>query len=96
MPVPASATARLLAGGTEGPRALRPMLDTVLDALATGAADRGGPLPPGGPRAVARRIRAAAEPVLPTVGTGAHQALHTLVRALAAGAADPAEPHCTA
>ncbi|ADI11086.1 putative amino acid decarboxylase [Streptomyces bingchenggensis BCW-1] len=96
MPVPASATARLLAGGIEGPRALRPMLDTVLDALATGAADRGGPLPPGGPRAVARRVRAAAEPVLPTVGTGAHQALHTLVRALAAGSADPADPHCTA
>ncbi|MEU0808110.1 pyridoxal-dependent decarboxylase [Streptomyces sp. NPDC005970] len=96
MPVPASGTARLLAGGIEGPRALRPMLDTVLHALATGAADRGGPLPPGGPRAVARRVRAAAEPVLPTVGTGARAALHTLVRALAAGAADPAEPHCTA
>ncbi|WKX69774.1 aminotransferase class V-fold PLP-dependent enzyme [Streptomyces sp. XD-27] len=96
MPVPASGTAHLLAGGTDGPRALRPMLDIVLDALATGATDRAGPLPPGGPGAVSRRVRAAAEPVLPTTGTGARDALHTLVRTLTAGAADPAEPHCTA
>ncbi|MEU4898452.1 aminotransferase class V-fold PLP-dependent enzyme [Streptomyces sp. NPDC044780] len=96
MPEPASATARLLAGGHDGPGALRPMLDTVLHALAHGAADRGGPLPAGGPAAVARRIREAARPLIPDEGEGPHHALRTLVRALAHGAADPADPRCTA
>ncbi|MFD8335169.1 pyridoxal phosphate-dependent decarboxylase family protein [Streptomyces solisilvae] len=96
MPVPASGTARLLAGGHDGPGALRPMVDTVLDALAHGAADRGGPLPSGGPAAVARRIRDAARPLIPEEGEGPDHALRTLVRALAYGAADPADPRCTA
>ncbi|WFB10084.1 aminotransferase class V-fold PLP-dependent enzyme [Streptomyces sp. LX-29] len=96
MPVPAPGADDLLAGGPTGPRALRPLLDTVLDALATGAAERSGPLPAGGPHALAQHVRALAEPALPDTGTGAPEALHTLVRALAAGAADPAEPHCAA
>jgi len=54
-----------LAGGTAGPDALRPLLAVVLDALRDGAADRGGPLPAGGPDAVAARMREAAEPLLP-------------------------------
>ncbi|MEV0369554.1 pyridoxal-dependent decarboxylase [Streptomyces sp. NPDC050636] len=94
MPVPPAGTA--LAGGTNGPRALRPLLDTVLDALTTGAEDRAGPLPPGGPDAVARAVRAVCTPVLPEHGTGPHDALRTLVHTLAAGAADPADPHCAA
>ncbi|MFG2140567.1 pyridoxal phosphate-dependent decarboxylase family protein [Streptomyces sp. NPDC048650] len=94
MSVPPAGTA--LAGGTNGPRALRPLLDTVLDALTTGAEHRAGPLPPGGPDAVAHAVRAACAPLLPTDGTGAHQALRTLVHTLAAGAADPADPHCAA
>ncbi|QLE71617.1 aspartate aminotransferase family protein [Streptomyces rectiverticillatus] len=85
-----------LAGGTRGPRALRPLLGTVLDALDEGAAARRGPLPAGGPEAVTARVRARALPVLPETGTGAHEALHTLVAALAEGAADPAHPHCAA
>ncbi|MFD7664107.1 pyridoxal-dependent decarboxylase [Streptomyces sp. NPDC059788] len=85
-----------LAGGAAGPEALRPLLGTVLDALRDGAEARGGPLPPGGPGRVAARLRAAAGPVLPDTGTGPHEALHTLVRALAEGAADPADPHCAA
>lgn len=96
MPVPASGTARLLAGGHDGPGVLRPMVDTVLDALAHGAADRGGPLPAGGPAAVDRRIRGAARPLIPDEGEGPHHALRTLVRALTHGAADPADPRCTA
>ncbi|MFC0597046.1 pyridoxal phosphate-dependent decarboxylase family protein [Streptomyces palmae] len=98
MPVPVlqAGTDHPLAAGPHGPHALRPLLDTVLDALADGTADRAGPLPAGGPHTVAERLRAAAEPLLPTTGTGAHEALRTLVRALAAGAADPADPHCTA
>ncbi|MFE7919324.1 pyridoxal phosphate-dependent decarboxylase family protein [Streptomyces sp. NPDC057398] len=79
-----------LASGPEGARALRPLLATVLDALDTGARSRGGPLPAGGPQAVAARLRRAVGEVLP--GRGDPQALHTLVRAVAEGAADPPPP----
>ncbi|MFF1924837.1 hypothetical protein ACFVW8_30250, partial [Streptomyces sp. NPDC058221] len=41
-----------LAGGTTGPAALRPLLDTVLTALHDGAHRRDGPLPAGGPDTV--------------------------------------------
>ncbi|MEU6662831.1 aminotransferase class V-fold PLP-dependent enzyme [Streptomyces sp. NPDC046821] len=85
-----------LAGGTQGPDALRPLLDTVLDALADGATARGGPLPTGGPRAVATRLRELAGDPLPEHGTGPDTALRTLVHALAEGAADPADPLCAA
>ncbi|WP_028803106.1 pyridoxal phosphate-dependent decarboxylase family protein [Streptomyces sp. 142MFCol3.1] len=83
-----------LASGPEGPGALRPLLDTVLDALGEGAAARGGPLPAGGPEAVARHVRDAVGEVLPREGR--EDALRVLVRALAAGAADPADPLCAA
>ncbi|MFI6472567.1 pyridoxal phosphate-dependent decarboxylase family protein [Streptomyces sp. NPDC050516] len=85
-----------LAGGTAGPAALRPLLDVVLDALTQGAKTRGGPLPRGGPHTVARRVHDAAHDILPTHGTGAEEALNTVVRTLAEGAADPAEPNCAA
>ncbi|NBM20709.1 aminotransferase class V-fold PLP-dependent enzyme, partial [Streptomyces sp. GC420] len=85
-----------LAGGTAGPAALRALLPTVLDALTEGARARGGPLPAGGPRAVTARLHAAIGPVLPTEGTGAEEALRTVVRTLAEGTADPADPLCTA
>ncbi|MEU3776826.1 aminotransferase class V-fold PLP-dependent enzyme [Streptomyces sp. NPDC032472] len=85
-----------LAGGRTGADALRPLLDTVLDALATGARARGGPLPAGGPDVVTARVTAALGDVLPAHGTGAHEALRTLVHTLAEGAADPAEPLCAA
>ncbi|KOV77800.1 amino acid decarboxylase, partial [Streptomyces sp. NRRL WC-3618] len=83
-----------LASGAEGPDALRPLLDTVLGALADGAHARGGPLPAGGPETVAQRLRDAVGDVLPDKGDPG--ALHDLVRALAEGAADPAHPHCAA
>ncbi|WP_330291766.1 pyridoxal phosphate-dependent decarboxylase family protein [Streptomyces sp. NBC_00576] len=83
-----------LASGAEGPDALRPLLDTVLDALADGGHARGGPLPAGGPETVAQRIRDAVGDVLPDKGDP--NALYDLVRALAEGAADPAHPHCAA
>ncbi|ARE77004.1 aspartate aminotransferase family protein [Streptomyces sp. Sge12] len=87
-----------LAGGPHGPEALRPLLDTVLDALTTGAEDRHGPLPAGGPDHVTARVRTALGDtgLLPTHGTGDHEALRTLVHTLAAGAADPAHPLCAA
>ncbi|MFE2142521.1 pyridoxal phosphate-dependent decarboxylase family protein [Streptomyces sp. NPDC059456] len=86
----------LLAGGRGGATALRPLLDTVLDALHSGARERGGPIPAGGPDALAARVAAALGDVLPAHGTGDHEALRTLVHTLAAGAADPADPLCAA
>ncbi|GGQ37534.1 pyridoxal phosphate-dependent decarboxylase family protein [Streptomyces mutabilis] len=83
-----------LASGPHGPDTLRPLLDTVLDALRTGIAARGGPLPAGGPDAVTAKVTKAAGELLPDHGDP--DALHTLVTALAEGAADPAHPLCAA
>ncbi|WP_031483504.1 pyridoxal phosphate-dependent decarboxylase family protein [Streptomyces bicolor] len=83
-----------LASGPEGPHALRPLLDTVLDALSEGARARGGPLPSGGPDAVAARVRDAVGDVLPDQGDP--NALHDVVRALTEAATDPSDPYCTA
>ncbi|NGO78873.1 aminotransferase class V-fold PLP-dependent enzyme [Streptomyces sp. YC504] len=85
-----------LAGGVTGPDGLRPLLATVLDALAEGAAARGGPLPDGGPEAVEQWVGKAVDDVLPEQGQGAEEALRTLVALMAAGAADPADPLCAA
>jgi L-2,4-diaminobutyrate decarboxylase len=85
-----------LAGGRHGAQELRPLVDTVCTALAEGAGARAGALPSGGPREVAGRLDAALGDVLPHTGTGEHEALATLVHALAAGAADPAEPRVAA
>lgn len=83
-----------LASGPEGPHALRPLLDTVLDALSEGTRARGGPLPRGGPKTVAARLRDAVGDVLPADGDP--NALRTVVHALAETAADPAAPLCVA
>ncbi|MFG3290100.1 pyridoxal phosphate-dependent decarboxylase family protein [Streptomyces sp. NPDC048179] len=83
-----------LASGPQGPDALRPLLDTVLDALREGGRARGGPLPAGGPEAVAERVADAVGDVLPDDGEPG--ALRALVAALAEGAADPADPLCAA
>ncbi|GAB2608438.1 aminotransferase class V-fold PLP-dependent enzyme [Streptomyces capparidis] len=96
MNAPSGIPADTLAGGPGGLAALRRLASAALDAIAEGAAERGGPLPPGGPDAVARRVRAAATPVLPDHGAGAEVSLRALVHALALGAADPADPACAA
>ncbi|MFI6278870.1 pyridoxal phosphate-dependent decarboxylase family protein [Streptomyces sp. NPDC050988] len=83
-----------LASGPHGPTTLRPLLTTVLDALTAGAATRDGPLPAGGPTEVAARLREALGDPFPDHGD--EDALRTLVQAVAAGAADPADPLCTA
>ncbi|MEU9758384.1 aminotransferase class V-fold PLP-dependent enzyme [Streptomyces sp. NPDC047985] len=85
-----------LAGSATGPDALRPLLDTVLTALRDGAHRRDGPLPTGGPDTVTHRTRTTTHPLIPDHGTGPHEALRTLVTALAEGAADPAHPLCAA
>ncbi|MGW5676469.1 pyridoxal phosphate-dependent decarboxylase family protein [Streptomyces sp. NPDC003860] len=74
----------------------RDLTGIVLDALAQGTADRGGPLPSGGPDEVAARTRAAIGAVLPQHGVGPEAALREVVGAAARGAADPAHPHCVA
>ncbi|GGV38198.1 amino acid decarboxylase [Streptomyces pilosus] len=83
-----------LASGPQGPDHLRPLLATVLAALREGGQARGGPLPAGGPDAVTATVRDAVGEVLPEKGDPG--ALHTLVRVLAEGAADPAHPRCAA
>ncbi|MEU9956925.1 aminotransferase class V-fold PLP-dependent enzyme [Streptomyces sp. NPDC050982] len=83
-----------LASGPQGPNTLRPLLNTVLEALTAGAATRDGPLPSGGPTEVAARLREALGDPLPDHGD--EDALRTLVQAFTAGAADPADPLCTA
>ncbi|MFF4652105.1 pyridoxal phosphate-dependent decarboxylase family protein [Streptomyces sp. NPDC001380] len=82
-----------LSGGAEGPRALRPLLETVLDALADGAARRGGPLPAGAPQELAARV---ADEFAAVAGTGGPEPLHRLTALLAHGSADPADPSCAA
>ncbi|KRV49335.1 amino acid decarboxylase [Wenjunlia vitaminophila] len=83
-----------LAATPAGIEELRRLGAVTLDALAAGAAARGGPLPPGGPAAVARRVRRRCAPVLPDHGVGAEAALSTLVRTVTEGSADPADPAC--
>ncbi|SCK54563.1 L-2,4-diaminobutyrate decarboxylase [Streptomyces sp. ScaeMP-e48] len=89
-------TGASLAGGVHGPGHLRALTAVVLDTLETAARTRGGPMPAGGPDAVARRTTALAAPVLPEEGIGAEAALADLVRAVVEGAADPADPACVA
>jgi L-2,4-diaminobutyrate decarboxylase len=100
LPVPEYADgvrAPLLAGGTEGAAALRPLTGVVIDALEEGAARRGGPLPRGGPRRVAAGVGSVlGGGVIPERGTGAREALDSLVRMVAEGAADPSDPLCAA
>ncbi|WP_222854115.1 pyridoxal phosphate-dependent decarboxylase family protein [Fodinicola acaciae] len=79
------------------PGALAPLLARVADALVEGARERGGPVPAGGPPAVAAAVRAAlGRTAAPDVGVGAENALSELTRLLAAGASDPVDPACAA
>ncbi|MFC9324422.1 pyridoxal phosphate-dependent decarboxylase family protein [Kitasatospora sp. NPDC057015] len=87
-PAPAPAA---LSGGADGPRALRPLLDTVLAALEAGAARRAGPVPAGTPERLARLVDAEFR------RPGADgDALARLTELLAHGSADPADPACAA
>ncbi|MFC1419878.1 pyridoxal phosphate-dependent decarboxylase family protein [Streptacidiphilus cavernicola] len=72
------------------------MLDVVLAALRDGAVRRGGPLPAGGPDAVAWNLAPLLAPRALLPDTGDPQALRLLTEALAVSAADPADPSCAA
>jgi L-2,4-diaminobutyrate decarboxylase len=85
-----------LAGGIAGAREVRALAEIALQAVADGAADRGGPAPSGGPVAVAARLAAAGLELLPEHGIGAPQAIRELSRLLAAGSVDPSHPWCAA
>lgn len=77
-----------LSGGVSGAAVLEPMLRTVLDALAEGAARRGGPIPAGTPEELFTRVaRALSEP-------DGDDALRRLTTLAASGSADPADPAC--
>jgi L-2,4-diaminobutyrate decarboxylase len=97
-PVPAAlrATRAPLAGGAAGPSALEPLVRTVLDALRTGASLRGGPLPGGGPEAVSAGLADLLDARRMLPDRGDPDALRRLTEALAATAADPADPACAA
>jgi L-2,4-diaminobutyrate decarboxylase len=73
---------------------LPPLLDAVTEALAEGARRRQGPLPAGGPEAVAARVRETVGEILPADGDP--RGLARVVRAMAEAAADPADPLCAA
>ncbi|MFC1434626.1 aspartate aminotransferase family protein [Streptacidiphilus sp. N1-3] len=92
-PLPAGAG---LAGGVGGPDALEPLLAVVLSALRDGAVRRDGPLPAGGPAAVAEGLAELLAPQSLLPDTGDPKALRLLTEALAATAADPADPYCAA
>lgn len=86
----------VLAGGPGGLAALRRLLDVTLDAVADGAARRGGPIAATTPRRLDAQVAVALDDPVPTRGRGAAEALGTLGRLLAYGSADPADPACAA
>jgi len=74
---------------------VRELVTVALDAMASSAAARTGPIPPGGPAATAALAAELAE-VLPEHGVGETAALDELARVLTAGSVDPANPWCAA
>ncbi|MCO1575410.1 pyridoxal-dependent decarboxylase [Crossiella sp. SN42] len=67
----------------------------MLESLAKGTAERGGPTPAGPPAHIAAAAAAAVDHnPLPAKGIGAEPALAELTRLIAAGSADPADPRC--
>jgi L-2,4-diaminobutyrate decarboxylase len=87
-----------LAGGAAGAQRVRELVSVALDAVAETTAARPGPIPAGGPPAVASALASALEGVgvLPEHGVGPEAALGQLTRLLTAGSVDPAHPWCAA
>jgi len=81
----------MLAGGAAGTEPVRELVTVALDALATAAP--AGPVPPGGPTAVAAAL---GMDLLPDNGIGEAPALDELSRLLVAGSVDPTHPWCAA
>src|SRR5262245_10761251 len=81
----------MLAGGVAGAKPVRELVSVALDALT--AAAPVGPVPRGGPAAVAAAVDM---DLLPDVGIGEAAALDELSRVLVAGSVDPTHPWCAA
>jgi L-2,4-diaminobutyrate decarboxylase len=81
----------MLAGGVAGAKPVRELVTVALDALT--AAAPVGPVPRGGPAAVAAAVDM---DLLPDVGIGEAAALDELARVLVAGSVDPTHPWCAA
>ncbi|WP_409181870.1 pyridoxal phosphate-dependent decarboxylase family protein [Amycolatopsis sp. VS8301801F10] len=90
------ASTEWLAGGPGGADRLVQLLPAALRGMAAGAAERGGPVPAGGPAAVAAALARTPSAGLARDGVGAEHALEELSALLAAGSADPADPACAA
>lgn len=83
-----------LSAGVAGADRVRALAAVALDAMAETAAARTGPIPAGGPPAVAAAL--AGIELLPRQGVGEAVALGELTRILTAGSVDPAHPWCAA
>ncbi|HEX4212089.1 MAG TPA: aspartate aminotransferase family protein [Candidatus Dormibacteraeota bacterium] len=79
---------------TAPPAALEELVLTALEAVRAGRAERGGPLPAGGPASVDGGMRRVIGERLGEDRTAAGVALEELARAAAYGAADPSHPAC--
>ena len=95
----------MLAGGAAGAQEVRDLVEVALDAVVEAASARTGPIPAGGPPAVATALATALASaldesngvgVLPEQGVGPAAALGDLTRLLTAGSVDPAHPWCAA
>ncbi|MFL6119401.1 pyridoxal phosphate-dependent decarboxylase family protein [Actinophytocola sp.] len=85
----------MLAGGVAGAKPVRELVAVALDAMATAAP--AGPVPRGGPAAVAAAVHSViGTDLLPEHGIGEATALEELSRLLVAGSADPTHPWCAA
>ncbi|MFL6160637.1 MAG: pyridoxal phosphate-dependent decarboxylase family protein [Jatrophihabitantaceae bacterium] len=85
-----------LAATPAGLDTLRVLTEVTISALREGRRRRQGPVPAGGPAAVAESVRARLPNILPERGVGADEALRRVVGVVAEGAADPADPLCAA
>ncbi|HEY0454514.1 pyridoxal phosphate-dependent decarboxylase family protein [Actinophytocola sp.] len=83
-----------LSAGTAGADRVRALVTVALDAMSETAATRTGPIPAGGPAAVAAALDGL--DLLPPQGVGEAVALDELTRLLTAGSVDPAHPWCAA
>ena len=85
----------MLAGGVAGAKPVRELVTVALDALV--AAAPAGPVPRGGPAAVAAALDSViGTDLLPDHGIGEAPALDELSRLLVAGSVDPTHPWCAA
>ncbi|MEV2275407.1 pyridoxal-dependent decarboxylase [Nocardiopsis sp. NPDC049922] len=84
------------AGAASGPATVASLVESAARALVDSSARRGGPLPAMTPQQVAAMVADALDTVQPDGPDRSAEVLHRLTTALAAGAADPAHPHCAA